>query len=436
MNNVYSDFKLDSLGKKLSINFDYFNYNTKNDNLFSSYTFLENTQTPINNSFFSQHQFLKRDIKNYSTNFDFKFPYDWATFSFGTKLSFTRTKNNTEFYNVTTGISVFDPKQSNIFTFDENIIAFYISAFIPMGDKWETQLGLRYENTHTKGFSSTLNEENTTNYSELFPTISISYYLNDNNTFSLDYSRRTRRPRFSAVNPFREYSSKYAFYEGNPSLNPEFTHNIEFDHVYRNNLSSSLYYSFTDNGSSTLSLLNSDQVRVTKPLNYYKLHEIGLSEFYVLEKWNNLESDFTLDISWNKMVSELPDVVSDNEGWVADIRLYNIIKISKSLKLSLDFDYSFPGTFIDSKTKSVFNTNLGLRYNFMKNKMRLNVVFSDVFRSNKNRFSIKNNTMSSNHTDYSDEQKLRFTLSYVFGNKKIKSNKRKVGNKEEYNRVK
>ena len=433
--NAFSDFKLDTLGKKLSVNLDYFNYNIVNDNTFSSQTFLSNLEL-ITNSFFSQNQFAVQNLTNYSAKIDIEFPYEWAEFSFGSKLSFSKTNNTNDFFDLTTGIPILDINQSNVFDYDENTIAFYISAYIPINEKWESQIGLRYENTYTKGISKTNNQETIINYSELFPSVYLSYNANDNNSFSINYGRRINRPKFSALNPFRRYSNRFSFYEGNPFLQPQFINNVEFNYIYKNNFSSSLYYSFTDNGYSVITLLDPNTlIREQRPLNYFQLHEIGLSESYTLTKIKNLETYVSFDIFWNKTVSKLPEIIPDFEGFGAGFGLYNTIKINNNLKFSMNLDYSFPSTYLDSKNKSVFTCDIGMKYNFLKNKMQLSTVFSDIFRTNKQRFTTINNQISSNYTYYSDAQRLRVSLKYTIGNKKIKSIKRSQSNNEEKNRT-
>lgn len=52
------------------------------------------------------------------------------------------------------------------------------------------------ESTNTKGISITLNQENSNNYLRFFPTAYITYSQNDNNIFSLNYSKRINRPSF------------------------------------------------------------------------------------------------------------------------------------------------------------------------------------------------------------------------------------------------
>ena len=80
-------------------------------------------------------------------------PSEWANFSYGIKTTLTETDSDVNFLNTTTGTPVIDPTQSNEFIYSENINAVYADMSKPLGEKWQTKIGLRFENTRTKGVS-------------------------------------------------------------------------------------------------------------------------------------------------------------------------------------------------------------------------------------------------------------------------------------------
>src|SRR5690606_40794019 len=112
-----------------------------------------------------------------------------------------------EYYDLTSGVPIFDISQSNQFKYEENTQAVYFSAQKEITEKWEAKIGLRLENTQLKGNSVTLNQENETNYTKLFPTAYLSFTPNDNHSFSLNYNRRINRPNYNFLNPFRWIAS-------------------------------------------------------------------------------------------------------------------------------------------------------------------------------------------------------------------------------------
>ena len=144
-------------------------------------------------------------VNNFSIKTDAEIPLKFVNLSFGGKISYIKTTNDVKLYNTTTGIPVFDPNQSDEFEYNENIQALYFSINKKI-NKWETQLGIRYENTKTEGNSISLNQINSNNYSKFFPTAYISYVPNDDYTFSLNYSKRLSRPPYGRLNPFKWFS--------------------------------------------------------------------------------------------------------------------------------------------------------------------------------------------------------------------------------------
>lgn len=114
--------------------------------------------------------------------------------------------------------------------------AIYLSGNRSFGQKWETQFGLRLENTQLKGNSITYQEINRYNYLQFFPTLYLVYNPDQNKRYSLEYGRRINRPGFSSLNPFRFYSSPYNYTEGNPSLRPQYANSLDLKYGFKNAL--------------------------------------------------------------------------------------------------------------------------------------------------------------------------------------------------------
>ncbi len=77
----------------------------------------------------------------------------------------------------------------------------------------------------------------------LFPSIYMTYKLDDNQSFQLNYSRKINRPNFFQILPVYNFSDPQNPSVGNPSLKPEFANNLEWS--YNNN------YNRTDNFLAT-----------------------------------------------------------------------------------------------------------------------------------------------------------------------------------------
>ena len=156
---VYSIYKLDTIGRKISINLNYLSFKDSQDRVFNSNNLLSDNMI-IPNSYYSANNISGQDIINYSAKADVDFPTKFIDLTFGGKVSFTKNSTDLSLYNLTTGGQIFDPSQSNKFVYKENTEALYISGSRKLGEKWETQLGLRFETTQAQGNSVTLNTTN------------------------------------------------------------------------------------------------------------------------------------------------------------------------------------------------------------------------------------------------------------------------------------
>ena len=68
----------------------------------------------------------------------------------------------------------------------------------------------------------TSNDKTIKKYTDFFPTLNLSFEINDKESYTLGYSRRLRRPRSRFINPFPSRSSITNIFQGNPKLDPTY----------------------------------------------------------------------------------------------------------------------------------------------------------------------------------------------------------------------
>nr|HMQ43535.1 outer membrane beta-barrel protein [Mariniflexile sp.] len=119
----------------------------------------------------------------------------------------TRSTDYTvELFNTTSNNFEIDTNLSNLFNFKVYINALY-TQFGSKIDKFSYLFGLRMENTQTTIDQPTSGDFKKKNITGLFPTINLSYELNENESITLGYSRRLERPRGFYLNPFPSRTS-------------------------------------------------------------------------------------------------------------------------------------------------------------------------------------------------------------------------------------
>jgi ferric enterobactin receptor len=123
-----------------------------------------------------------------------------------------------------------DLQRSDVFLYDQNVLAAYASFTIKLSDKWGLLAGTRYERTDIGG--KYRNQERvpfSSDYDNFLPSITINHNLKKpGSSVKLSYSNRIQRPSLRYVNPYIELTDPRDITVGTPLLFPEQTDQLEF----------------------------------------------------------------------------------------------------------------------------------------------------------------------------------------------------------------
>ena len=392
--------ELDTLGRSINIDVDYFTYkNNQNRNntteTFQNGNLVDNTTDIFRNT-------SKQNPMSFTTRVDVEWPTKLSNIEFGGKLSYIKNNSDVGAFNFINNTFVIDTNQSNIFEYKENIQAIYASASKSL-EKWDFKIGARLEFTQTEGNSITLNQVNKNNYNKLFPTVYITHNPNDNNSLSLSYGKRINRPNYRELNPFRWYSNPFSYTEGNPFLQPSFTDNFEVSHTFKSNLNTSFYVSITEDGQDQITLTNSnDNIQATIRRNFLEEYALGISQSYTFKKIKWLETYLQYDINYSKINSALPNTIAEQDGFNFYGGIDNSFTFNKDKTFlgELNFWYSSPGVSgVDYITES-YSVDLGLKGLFIEKNLQLKLVVSDIFRTNQNTIRSLVNGINQEYRNY------------------------------------
>lgn len=435
--NFHTDYKLDSIGKNIAFNLDYFSFLDKSDRVYNSANFLENGQE-TSGSFNSGQNDGRQNINNYSMRVDVEFPLEKVDLNFGGKLSFINSDNDVTFFDTTTGVPILDLNQTNQFDYKETNSALYVSANKNFSDKWSAKIGLRLENTTTEGVSRQLNQTTENDYIKLFPSAYINYVPSEDHILSLSYNKRISRPDFEYLNPFRITQNPFLFIEGNPFLQPSFSDNLELSYIHKQKWVSSLYFSQIKDGfGQVVNIDNQTGVRAIIPQNYYDSYTFGLTESYTFNTWDSWESVNTLNINYSHTDALLDFINDRRNGFNAYVSTSNsfVLNEDRTIISSIDAWYSFPGVFDIYETSSSSSVDVSFKFFFLKRDLQLTITGSDLFRSQIVEATAFSNGVRTTYENYYDTRRLRLSLRYNFGNKKINVDRKDFGNEEEKGRT-
>jgi outer membrane receptor protein involved in Fe transport len=401
----------------------------------------ETVLTEITNTFDTP-----RNIDIYTFKVDYEQPIGKGQFGAGIKLSQVGTKNTFLFFDELGGQPVRSDVSSNLFDYDENVYAAYLSYAGKFSDRLSYTAGLRSETTDATGrltaFRADLQEEPVEiNYLSFFPSAGITYALNQQkgNTVALNYGRRINRPDYNVLNPFRNQISQLNFERGNPNLRPEIVDNVELGYTLAYRYNFKLAYSRT-----------SDQItRLIGP------DEIDPRAGFI--GWDNLAKQtvisfnaslpFTVTKSWdaflNLSASHIDNQADYGENGTIDLQAFSYtifqqhtFKLPKKITFEVSGYFSGPGIWGGVfEYDETWALNLGLQKKFLDEQLNVKLSANDIFfASGWIGQSDFNGQLSVGNGNW-DSRNVALSLSYAFGNDKVKSRKRKTGLSEEAGRV-
>ena len=433
--NVYTAINFDTAGTKLLINLDYFNYYRTDQSNFESNSFMADGKiNPAGNTRFFDTN--KQNIIVYTAKADVNIPTPFALLSFGGKLSFINTYSNAFYYNKTSQHTLlYNSNLSNEFNYAENTQALYASISKEK-NKWKYRAGVRAELTQTKGYSYTLNETTVRSYLKMFPSVLLSYQVNNDNNVTFTFGRRINRPVFWNLNPFKSLFTAYSYGEGNPFLLPEYNNNFEVLHTFKSDFTSALFLNITDNGFTNVTIANADTNLVyTIPLNFIKTYRYGISENLSLHLFNWLENNNQVTAYRTEAYSSI-NAIKNIQAWSLYIATYNTLYFNrnKTFAGALNFWYQFPEVDHNGRSTAYYKVDIGLTALALKKMLTITLNFNDVFRSSA--LSVTNyvNNLKVKFTNFQINRYLQLTATYRFG-KKTNTDTRDTGNGDEKSRA-
>ena len=357
---------------------------------------------------------FKESVFTFKLDYTKPFSEKW-TMETGSQYIMNDVSNDYEVENLVNGEFVTDPGLTNIFEFDQKVLAFYGTGAYE-GEKWGLKGGLRVENTDLNTLLTNTNEANDQNYTNFFPSAHTSYKFSERVSLQAGYSKRIYRPRLWDLNPFFNIRNNFNIRQGNPNLLPEFTDSYELTSIFfvgKTAMNFGVYYRKTTDVIERISFFENN-VNTTRPENIGTNDATGV-EFntkYSPARWLT----FNLDLNYNSFKREgtFEETVFDfsADQWSS--------KLNTKIKLPLDIDMEATGNYRSSYqtvqgqvAENIF-MDLGVRKKLLKGRAVLNMSIRDVFASR-----VFENTIAQNDFEvYNRSQRgsfISFGFSYGFG---------------------
>jgi outer membrane receptor protein involved in Fe transport len=427
----------DSTGKELTADLDYINYKSENaQDLFNAYFDTQGLPTSKADTLLGN---LPQNINIYTAKMDYLHPLKkGAKFEAGIKTSFVKTDNNAVYDSLNYGVRARDIGRSNHFIYEENVNAAYVNFTKPFSKKITGQFGLRLENTIAKGNQVTTGQKFSRNYTQVFPTAFFQYAVSEKHNLGLNYGRRINRPDYEDLNPFILFLDKYTFEQGNPNLQPQFSHNVELSHTYKGFLTTTLNYTRTTDIINEVLEQNTDRNETfVKKANIAKQRQYGIaiSAGGQVTKW--WSGNLYVNVYNNRFAGIVNGDYVNISATTGLANINNQFKFSKTWSGELSGWVRTPGVDGVFKIKSLGMMNIGVSKQIMKGKGSLRLVVRDVLYTQKAKGTIRYSNIDAAFQQKRDSRQIALGFTYRFSKGKVNGQKRRTGGaSEEQNRVK
>lgn len=352
------------------------------------------------------------------------------------KYSDITNKSDMQYYTIVGDSYIASPGRCNRFNYNERTFACYVSVKRKLNTHFSAQAGVRYEHTFVKGVTPHSDVDDVrSDYGKFFPTVYLSYTLNDLNLFNINYARRINRPYFRAVNPFKWYTNPNNVDEGNPELKPSYADNVEVNYTFRSNFSLTVYYQKEDDAYGQMMYVNNDNTTYSTYQNIYNNRQFGANISYNLGLFGWWNSFIAGNYVYNKSKVMAFGYDAQN-GHSFDFRINNTISFDreKRFQLYLNYAHNFPYHIGITYDRSYADFSAGFKAALMDNSLSVNLTANDIFKQD---FVKRRKVSAANvqiYNNYYDTRYFTLSLTYKWGNKKLKD-KHKTINFKEKNRI-
>ena len=370
------------------------------------------------------NKLLKEDYNLHSAAVDYTFPLeDKGSIETGISVNTQALQSSQIFFTVT---------NTDVFSYNEQLFGMYGLVNYSF-EKIHLKGGLRYEYFTSNSNNSSIDFDSKQSYKNLFPSVHMSYVLNEKSTLNFGYSQRISRPNFHHVNALQLYSPFFRW-DYNPNIIPESSNNFDLSyHKNANNYSVSLTAFYRQRKDVILwiaSTENNQQV--------FTYENSGMFNSY------GLESNFSVQLAsfWDTNVSanyyqslvDLKNIVTWDRTYSSTYQLKNKFKINSKIQIDLTYVHRPKAQRTFSYLEKRNRVDVALRGTFFKGKLTTGLRFVDVFSGNAYKSITKTNALTQKTVWESQSQRFNFLLSLKY---QVFKNKKKLRNKKQrsYNEV-
>jgi len=242
------------------------------------------------------------------------------------------------------------------------------------------------------------------------------------------------------LNPFTVQLSELSFQKGNEKLNPEIVNNIELGYTLNFRYNFKLSYSKTTDQITRLIAPDDEDPRAGfitwANLAEQTIYGLNISAPFGVKEWWNVYINFSSGY--------LDNQADYGDGAIVDVQAFTYSTFQQhTFTLPGGFTAEVSGWFSGPgvwggvfEYESSYSLNLGLQKKFFNDLMNVKLSANDItYQSGWSGFSDFDGLLGTGNGNW-DSRRVNLSMSYSFGNSKVKSRKRSTGIEDESKRVK
>jgi outer membrane receptor protein involved in Fe transport len=246
------------------------------------------------------------------------------------------------------------------------------------------------------------------------------------------YTRRIRRPRGWALEPFLTWINANNVQQGNPSLKNEYVDSYEAGvqtSIQKIFLSGEAYYKMTHNKIENIRSAYSENVTLTSFENIGKDYSLG-TEFQMnvdpVKMWGvNLMGN----VYQYRVEGILYGLPFSRESFNWNARLNNSLRFSQATQLQFNAMYNSPSVSSQGKREGFFTTDLSLRQDLFERTFSVILQIRDLFKTGKQEFTSQGAGYYSYNYQRGEAPMIMLSIKYLFNN--YQSDERQRGQQDD-----
>lgn len=313
----------------------------------------------------------------------------------------------------------------------EQTVAGFIGITIPI-NKIELYGSLRYEHTYSNYYQQgILKPEQSRRYDKLYPSFDFTFPMSKAN-FTLSYSVKTKRPRYSQLSSSIQYDDRFTYETGNPLLEPEIIHDISLAGIYKWIFFSVSYQYVHDAIIGVVEAYRENEpINLMTYRNYNNVPKFNLvlSLSPRISRWS---PRMRLNLLGQKLTIPSIDGNKKLNNPLLFINFYNSISLGNGFTITGHILCRTYGDMDVVTIKPSWQINCGVTKTHKNWYFQLNA--TDIFKTARNSMITYGTQMRLDKWNYSDTQALRLTVRYSF-NSTMNRYKGKNAGQEEKSRL-